>query len=81
MTALVTGGGGFLGGAIVRMLCERGQQVRSFSRNVYSHLFEADVEQAVGDLADPDSVEMAMADCDIVYHVAARAGVWGRDGD
>lgn len=81
MTALVTGGGGFLGGAIVRQLLERGQQVRSFSRNVYSHLFEGDVEQAVGDLADADSVEMAVTDCDIVYHVAARAGVWGRYSD
>lgn len=81
MTALVTGGGGFLGGAIVRQLLERGQQVRSFSRNVYSHLFESDVEQAVGDLADTDSVEMAVANSDIVYHVAAKAGVWGRNSD
>jgi 2-alkyl-3-oxoalkanoate reductase len=81
MTGLVTGGGGFLGGAIVRMLRGRGQEVRSFSRNVYSHLFEADVEQAVGDLADMQSVELAMADCDIVYHVAAKAGVWGRYDD
>lgn len=31
MKALVTGGGGFLGGVIVRMLRERGDQVRSFS--------------------------------------------------
>lgn len=81
MTALVTGGGGFLGGAIVRLLRERGQDVRSFSRNVYAHLFDSDVEQAVGDLADMESVELAMADCDIVYHVAARAGVWGRYDD
>jgi nucleoside-diphosphate-sugar epimerase len=81
MTALVTGGGGFLGGAIVRMLRERGQEVRSFSRNVYAHLYDADVEQAVGDLSDMESVELAMADCDIVYHVAARAGVWGRYDD
>jgi nucleoside-diphosphate-sugar epimerase len=81
MTALVTGGGGFLGGVIVRMLRERGREVRSFSRNVYPHLYDADVEQAVGDLADMESVEIAMADCDIVYHVAARAGVWGRYDD
>ena len=30
--ALVTGGGGFLGKAIVRRLVERGDRVRSFSR-------------------------------------------------
>lgn len=81
MTSLVTGGGGFLGGAIVRMLRERGQEVRSFSRNIYTHLAEAEVEQVIGDLADPDAVEMAFADCDIVYHVAAKAGVWGRYDD
>ncbi|MDA8412650.1 MAG: NAD-dependent epimerase/dehydratase family protein, partial [Desulfobacteraceae bacterium] len=38
MRALVTGGGGFLGSAIVRMLHERGDQVRSFSRSVYPAL-------------------------------------------
>jgi 2-alkyl-3-oxoalkanoate reductase len=31
-SVLVTGGGGFLGGAIVRMLVGRGERVRSFSR-------------------------------------------------
>ncbi len=81
MMALVTGGGGFLGGAIVRMLRERGQEVRSFARNAYAHLNDADVEQVVGDLADPQAVEMAVADCDSVYHVAAKAGVWGHYRD
>lgn len=35
MKALVTGGGGFLGGAIVRLLCGRGDDVRSLSRGDY----------------------------------------------
>ncbi len=78
MKALVTGGGGFLGGAIVRMLRQRGQAVRSFSRQRYPHLDELQVEQVQGDLADAASVERAIDGCDIVYHVAAKAGVWGR---
>ena len=34
MKALVTGGGGFLGKAIIKLLVERGDEVRSFSRNL-----------------------------------------------
>jgi len=78
MRALVTGGGGFLGSAIVGLLRERGQAVRSFSRQRYPHLAELDVEQFQGDLATLSAVERAVQGCDIVYHVAAKAGVWGR---
>ena len=35
---LVTGGGGFLGQAIVRMLVARGDRVRSLSRRFYPSL-------------------------------------------
>jgi 2-alkyl-3-oxoalkanoate reductase len=78
MNALVTGGGGFLGGVIVRMLRERGDTVRSFSRGTYPSLDVLGVEQATGDLADAKAVAQAAQGCDIVFHVAAKAGVWGR---
>ncbi len=81
MKALVTGGGGFLGGAIVRKLLARGDAVRSFTRTAYPWLAELGVEQAHGDLADPDAVAKAVAGCDMVFHVAAKAGVWGRYAD
>jgi nucleoside-diphosphate-sugar epimerase len=77
MKALVTGGGGFLGGAIVRQLAARGDDVRSFSRNTYPALTRLGVEQSVGDLADPRAVEQAVDGCDIVFHAAAKAGAWG----
>lgn len=73
---LVTGGGGFLGGAIVRQLRARGDDVRSFSRQLHS-IFASDVEQCQGDLADAEAVSQAAAGCDAVIHVAAKAGVWG----
>ena len=38
MKVLVTGGGGFLGSAIVRRLVERGDRVRSLSRGHYPAL-------------------------------------------
>ena len=30
-----------------------------------------------GDLTDPDAVEQACTGCDVVFHVAAKAGIWG----
>ncbi len=78
MKALVTGGGGFLGQAIVRLLLERGDKVRSFSRRDYPELAALGVEQCQGELADPPRLVSAAAEgCDIVFHVAAKAGIWG----
>lgn len=81
MKALVTGGGGFLGGVIVRMLRERGDQVRSFSRGEHSALADIGVEQFQGDLADRDALSSALDGCDTVFHVAAKAGIWGEYRD
>ena len=81
MRALVTGGGGFLGGAVVRLLRQRGRAVRSLTRSAYPWLDELGVEQAFADLADAEAVAKAVEGCDIVYHVAAKAGVWGRHAD
>ena len=78
VTALVTGGGGFLGLAIVEQLLARGDQVRSFARGAYPGLAELGVEALRGDLKDAQAVGAACAGCDVVFHVAAKAGIWGR---
>lgn len=78
---LVTGGGGFLGGAIVRMLVARGDRVRSFSRSAYAGLAALGVEQIQGDLEDARAVQKACEGAATVFHVAAKAGVWGTWND
>lgn len=77
MKVLVTGGGGFLGKAIVKLLLEQGNDVCSFSRNIYPQLTALGVEQFVGDLTDLSAIIKAVDGCEMIYHVAARAGVWG----
>lgn len=81
MRVLVTGGGGFLGGAIVRMLQARGDDVISFTRSAYPWLDELGIRQIHGDVTDPTSVNTAVQGCDAVIHVAAKAGVWGSRAD
>ena len=53
MNALVTGGGGFLGSAIIRFLRARGAAVRSLARSDYPALRALGVETHQGDVADP----------------------------
>ncbi|HIE95334.1 MAG TPA: NAD-dependent epimerase/dehydratase family protein [Acidobacteria bacterium] len=77
VTALVTGGGGFVGRAVVDQLLARGDRVRSLARGVYPELAESGVDVLRGDLTDPDAVEQACTGCDVVFHVAAKAGIWG----
>lgn len=81
MRALVTGGGGFLGGAVVRALLARGDEVVSFARGDYPSLRELGVRTVRGDLADAHSIMAAADGCEVVLHVAAKAGIWGRSED
>jgi nucleoside-diphosphate-sugar epimerase len=75
---LVTGGGGFLGKAIVRRLVARGDRVCSFSRSFYPELESIGAEQIRGDIGDKTAVAAACEGVGTVFHVAAKPGVWGR---
>jgi nucleoside-diphosphate-sugar epimerase len=75
--ALVTGGGGFLGGAVVDALLARGDEVTSLARGDYPALRERGVTTVRGDLTDLGTARTAVAGCDVVLHVAARAGIRG----
>lgn len=81
MKVLVTGGGGFLGGAVVERLVARGDQVTSLQRGHYPKLAALGVKTVAADLADAQAVRQATRGCDAVVHVAAKAGAWGPYAD
>lgn len=77
MRALVTGGGGFLGLAIVRQLRARGDEVTVLARGAHPRVEALGARLVRGDVADPEAVRTAITGAEVVFHVAARAGVWG----
>lgn len=81
MNILVTGAGGFVGGAVARMLKARGDDVRTVARNDYPALTALGCTHLKGDLSDPAVAKAAVSGVDAVIHVAAKAGVWGKRGD
>ena len=77
-TAIVTGGAGFIGSTLTRLLLERGYRVRIYddwSSGAREHLDGLDVELVTGDVRDLDSLQAACGGCDAMFHLAAGAGV------
>jgi UDP-N-acetylglucosamine/UDP-N-acetyl-alpha-D-glucosaminouronate 4-epimerase len=77
---LVTGGGGFIGSALVRALLERGAAVRvldNFSTGNRGNLFDVsdDVELVEGELRSYERVHASMQGIEIVFHQAALPSV------
>lgn len=79
--ALVTGATGFVGAAVARRLLERGFDVRALVRpeSPVKNLDGLDVETAVGDVRDKESVKNAARGCAVVFHVAADYRLWVPD--
>ncbi|MDA8086356.1 MAG: NAD(P)H-binding protein [Nitrospiraceae bacterium] len=70
MKAVVTGGSGFIGSRVVRLLLAAGHEVRIFSRRKdAAALFGAKVESASGDLEDVPSLISAMDGMEVLYHI------------
>lgn len=78
MTALVTGGAGFIGSHLVRQLLARGESVRVLERPgaKVDHLPLNRIDLAFGDIRDRDAVRMAVQGCEVVYHLAANPQLW-----
>ena len=73
----VSGAGGFLGKALCAHLRATDIDVVGFARGDYPELKEMGVKLIKGDLADKQALLNAMQECDLVFHVASKAGVWG----
>jgi UDP-glucose 4-epimerase len=76
--ALITGGAGFIGSALVRLLTERGHAVRVYdnlSTGSAELLEGTDAELVEGDVRDVDALALAAHGSDVVFHLAAGTGV------
>ena len=78
MKTLLTGATGFLGSAVLRQLVEDGQNVRVLARpnGDRRNIEKVACEVIEGDLNDIPSLQMAVAGCDALFHVAADYRIW-----
>jgi dihydroflavonol-4-reductase len=80
MTAptLITGGAGFIGSHLTRLLVERGERVRVLERPgaAVEHLPLSRIELVRGDIRDRAAVGRAVRGCGAVYHLAANPNLW-----
>ncbi len=80
LKTLVTGGTGFVGRAVVTELLAARREVRVLVRNpAHPALQGLEVEVAVGDLRDADSLRQALRGCGVLFHVAADYRLWVPD--
>jgi len=79
MKILVTGANGFIGSNLVKRLINEGNDVKSLVRKTsdLSFLDQVPTELIYGDITDAKSLENALQNVDMVYHVAGLAADWG----
>jgi nucleoside-diphosphate-sugar epimerase len=82
-TAFVTGGSGFVGGALTERLRSEGWDVRALARSdrAASRVRERGAEAVGGDLDAPESLRAGADGADVAFHAAARVADWGDPAD
>lgn len=80
-TVFVTGGSGFIGGALIRRLIADGHQVNALARSEASasKLTDLGATPKRGDITDPESLATAAEGAELAFHAAAwldRNGTW-----
>lgn len=77
MKALVTGGSGFIGSNVSKMLLSKGVDVVVFdnlSSGNYDNIRDLNVTFIKGDILDRDAISNACEGVDVVFHLAASVG-------
>ena len=80
-TAFVTGGTGFVGANLVRLLIEKGLKVKALARKGSNrkNLEGLSVEIVEGDLLDGSALRAGCSGCRYAFHVAADYRIWVPD--
>ena len=76
----ITGGGGFLGKEIIRMLLEYSdiQEIVSIGRTPQPELIKNGVKAVSVDICDKNKIIELTKGVDIIFHTAAIASMWGK---
>lgn len=79
-TVLVTGGSGFVGGRLIRLMQANGWNVRALARSPEAErrVAEQGAQPVRGDLDDASALALATQGCAAVIHVAALFKLWGK---
>ncbi|HEX6652560.1 MAG TPA: NAD-dependent epimerase/dehydratase family protein [Thermoleophilaceae bacterium] len=82
-TAFVTGGSGFVGGALIERLRREGWDVRALARSEQAagRVRELGAEPVMGDLTDRDSLRAGAEGAEVAFHAAAKVEDWGDPAD
>ncbi|MEA2406919.1 MAG: hypothetical protein QOE69_1038 [Thermoleophilaceae bacterium] len=82
-TAFVTGGSGFVGGALIERLKREGWDVRALARSekAAERVRSLGAEPVMGDLDDAASLTSGAEGCEVAFHAAAKVEDWGDPAD
>ena len=78
MKVLITGATGLLGGHLIKELQQRNEEIRALVLPVENadKLLKQGIEVVRGDITDPCSLEQAVKDVELIFHLAGMMGVW-----
>jgi nucleoside-diphosphate-sugar epimerase len=81
--AFVTGGSGFIGGALIRRLAADGWRVRALARSDRAEraVGQAGAEPVRGDLSDVAAMRAGADGAEVTFHAAAKVDDWGDPAD